>query len=151
MNRFGQITSLKQLVDMQSFNNKTDGEIICDWFSINGLEVEGIEMISKIAKKKMEDDEWNLQKIRANMANTTGFYYSTYPKDIATKFDFLTRAMQLGYDLDEPFYEDYINWARETIPTLKKPTLFWRDLLEFFHEKCIYFKNEIEKVEEKGE
>lgn len=142
MNRFGQITSLKQLVDMQSFNNKTDGEIICDWFSINGLEVEGIEMISKIAKKKMEDDEWNLQKIRGNMTNPTGFYYSTYPKDIAIKFDYLTRCMQLGYDLNEPFFEKDIEWAKEIIPTLKKPTLFWRELWDFFNEKGIYFKGE---------
>ena len=151
MNGFKQLTSLKQLVDMQSFTNKSDIDIICDWFSINGLEVEGIEMISKIAKKKMEDDEWKLQKIRSNMSNTTGFYYSQYPKEVATKFDFLTRAMQLGYDLNETFYEDYIQWARETIPTLKKPTLFWRELLEFFHNKCIYFKDELVRVEDKGE
>lgn len=139
---FKQTTSLKQLVEMQSFNNKTDGEIICDWFAINGLEVEGIEMISKIAKKKMEDDEWNLQKIRSNMTNPTGFYYSTYPKDTAIKFDYLTRCMQLGYDLNEEFFEKDIKWAKEVVPTLKKPTLFWRDLWEFFNEKGIYFKGE---------
>lgn len=143
MDNFKQLTSLKELVNMQKFNNKTDAEIICDWFSINGLEVEGIDMISKIAKMKMENDELTLQKIRSNMANTTEFYYSEYPKEVAIKFDFLTRAMQLGYDLKEPFYEDYINWAKLTIPALKKPkTLFWRELLDFFHEQGIYFKDE---------
>ena len=142
MNKFKQMTSLKQLVDMQSFNNKTDGEIICDWFSINGLEVEGIEMISKIAKKKMEDDEWNLQKIRGNMTHPNGFYYSTYPKDIAIKFDYLTMCMQLGYDLNESFFEKDIDWARKIVPTLKKPQMFWRELWDFLNQKGIYFKGE---------
>lgn len=142
MNTFKQITSLAQLVDMQKFNGKTDGEVVCDWFSINGLESEGIEMISKIAKKKMEEDEWTLQSIRSKMATTTEFYYRQYPREIAIKFDFLTRAMQLGYDLNEPFYADYLNWAKEIVPTLKAPKLFWRELLEFFEEKGIKFKGE---------
>lgn len=140
------MVTLKELVDMQQFTSKNDAEIIVDWFVRNGFESEGISMIAKISKSKMDKDEQQLNHIRSNSACPTSFYYSKpYPKESAVIFDYLTRAMQLGFDLNDERYAESLDKLKDIVPNMNKPPMIWSDLYDYLHVKGIYFKNEQSK------
>ena len=60
--------TLKELVAMQSLNQKTDIEIIVDYFTINELESEGINLMNLLAKSKCDRLSSELGKLKGNLS-----------------------------------------------------------------------------------
>lgn len=135
--------TLRELVQMQQFTQESDEEIIVKWFLENEKTVEGIDIISKLTKKKIENDEHKYGVLIGNLAmyNGTSNLIRGYGEEIGLKLDSIIRLYILGYDIKEQYPAHY-TWLRDTIPTLKEPKIFWREFYDWLHDNGIYFMEE---------
>lgn len=69
----------------------------------------------------------------------TDILFKEYKPEIASKLNHIIVLYILGLDIEQ-YYPQHIEWLKETIPTLKCPTVFWRDFYEWLKSKGIYFK-----------
>ena len=137
------MVTLKELVQMQQFDNKEDIEIIRDWFIQNEMESEGINLMNILAKSKSDKLSDELGKLKGNLSMYGGadILYKYFGNKIGGKLNHIIILFILGYDIEKD-YADYFKWLKETIPTLKCPKIFWREFAEWLNSKGIYFKGE---------
>lgn len=135
--------SLKELVAYQDLSGKQDIEIIFDWFAENDMEIEGISLMEKLAKNKANRLSNEIDRIKGNMSMYAGtdILFREYKPEIASKLNHIIVLYILGLDIEQ-YYPQHIKWLKETIPTLKCPSVFWRDFYEWLKSKGIYFKGE---------
>lgn len=89
--------------------------------------LDGITMLEDVIKFKLEQYDRKIGSMEW-LRYPTEYYYNFYPKEAAYKFDLLTRRMIMG----ESVSESNIEWLKENVPKLKKPTSgFWRPLYEY--------------------
>ena len=142
------IVPLKQLIEMQSFSGMSDIDIIEEYFILNGMESEGIELIGKLAKNKCDDLNNELFKVKSNInqfiCGSGSFIYRTFNIEIAEKLNHIIAIFIAGYDIEKEFPQNF-KWLQETIPTLEKPIIFWRDFDEYLISKGIKFKEKENK------
>lgn len=136
--------SLKELVAYQNLSGKKDIEIIFDWFTENNMEIEGISLMEKLATNKANRLANEIDRIKSNMSMYAGtdILFREYKSEIASKLNHIIVLYILGLDIEQ-YYPQHIKWLKETIPTLKCPSVFWRDFYEWLKSKGIYFKGEI--------
>lgn len=136
--------SLKELVAYQNLSGKQDIEIIFDWFTENNMEIEGISLMEKLATNKANRLANEIDRIKSNMSMYAGtdILFREYKSEIASKLNHIIVLYILGLDIEQ-YYPQHIKWLKETIPTLKCPSVFWRDFYEWLKSKGIYFKGEI--------
>lgn len=132
--------TLEQLVEDQRWNNMTDIQIIKTFFTKNDMEEEGMELIhdltiSKINKLKHERHivrEWfNILPSK--------YLYENYDLDIADmlhslELDYLAYGCKLS--------KASLKWAKENVPSIKMPKIYFRPLLEYLEEQGILFKGQ---------
>lgn len=135
--------TLKELVAMQSFNQKTDIEIIVDYFTINELESEGINLMNVLAKSKCDRLSSELGKLKGNLSMYGGadILYKEFGLKVGGRLNNIIMLFILGFDI-ENVYKGHFEWLKETIPTLKCPKIFWKDFYNWLVSKEIYFKGE---------
>ena len=135
--------SLKELVAYQDLSGKQDIEIIFDWFAENDMEIEGISLMEKLAKNKANRLSNEIDRIKGNMSMYAGtdILFREYKPEIASKLNHIIVLYILGLDIEQ-YYPQHIKWLKETIPTLKCPSAFWRDFYKWLKSKGIYFKGE---------
>lgn len=135
--------SLKELVERQKLTQETDNDLIAVWFVENNMALEGIDIISKIAKDKITQQFHNLRTIKGNISMYAGdsTLFKAFGEDIGGKLSKLIHIFIAGYDIEKDFPEKF-KWLQETIPTLKCPEVFWRDFYLWLKSKNIYFLGE---------
>ena len=135
--------TLKELVAMQSLNQKTDIEIIVDYFTINELESEGINLMNVLAKSKCDRLSNELGKLKGNLSMYGGadILYKEFGFEVGGRLNNIIMLFILGFDI-ENVYKGHFEWLKETIPTLKCPKIFWKDFYDWLVSKEIYFKGE---------
>ena len=135
--------SLKELVAYQNLSGKQDIEIIFDWFTENNMEIEGISLMEKLATNKANRLANEIDRIKSNMSMYAGtdILFREYKSEIASKLNHIIVLYILGLDIEQ-YYPQYIKWLKETIPTLKCPSIFWRDFSDWLGSRGIYFKGE---------
>lgn len=137
------MVTLKELVQMQQFNNKEDIEIIKDWFIKNQMESEGINLMNVLAKSKSDRLSDELGKLKGSLSMYGGadILYKKFGNKIGGKLNHIITLFIIGYDIEKD-YVGYFEWLKETIPTLKCPKIFWRDFYDWLVSKEIYFLGE---------
>ena len=138
--------TLYELVLRQRMTGESDSQLIAEWFVSNDMAVEGIEMVSKMAKKKIEDDQWKYGWLASDLSmySATESIMKTFGVKDGCKLDSIIRRYIICYRLGEKFEEKYpqdVDWLKEIIPTKKLPFVFWRPFAEFLEEKNIHFKD----------
>lgn len=135
--------TLKELVAMQQFNQKTDTEIIVDYFVENELESEGINLMNILAKSKCDRLSNELGKLKGNLSMYGGadILFKEYGNKIGGRLNTIIILFIIGYDIEKD-YVGHFEWLKETIPTLKCPKIFWKDFYDWLVSKEIYFLGE---------
>lgn len=134
------MVTLKQLVENQTFTDMSDAQVIRTFFELNDMEEEGIEMIHKLTKSKVE----KLKHVRRVTQEWTSYLpskylYETYDLDTAHKLhtlelDYLTHGCELS--------KSRLELAKEIVPNLKMPEVYFRPLIEYLDSKDIRFEGE---------
>ena len=135
--------ALKDLVDVQKYSGESDISIIKTWFVANNKEAEGINLIAELASSQTSKLENTLRIARMWIPTVPDVYESNKPKVPKDVADNLNRIIQYNL-LDMPLSNKLLEWARETIPTLKTPTIIFRPAIEWLKsEYGIEFKDKI--------
>ena len=148
------MVTLRQLVKRQVLTGEEDEALIAEWFRENNMAVEGIEIVSKIAKKKIEDDEWKYGLLAGDltMYAATENLITDFGVENGCKLNSVITKWIVCFRLGEKFEEKYptlFAWLKEFIPKQKQPFIFWQPFIKWINENGIYFKDQ--KVEEKDE
>lgn len=135
--------TLKELVAMQSLSQKTDIEVIIDYFIINEQESEGINLMNVLAKSKCDRLSNELGKLKGDLSMYGGadVLYKEFGFEVGGRLNTIIILFILGFDI-ENIYQGHFEWLQKTIPTLKCPKIFWKDFYEWLQSKGIYFKND---------
>lgn len=135
--------TLKELVDIQPLTDKKDIEIITDWFIENEMESKGIDLMNILAKSKMDKQSLELRKIKGDLSMYAGssILCKKFGNEVGGKLDHIIHLFIAGFDIENDYPKQF-EWLCETIPTLKCPTIFWRDFYDWLKSKQIYFSED---------
>ena len=138
--------TLKQLVNEQSWNDMTDIQTIKTFFDLNDMEEEGMDLISELLKTKIEKLKRKERIIKDWVSYLPSKYlYENYDLDIADalhnlELDYLSNGCELS--------KNRLEWARENIPNIVRPEVYFNPLVGWLDDKGIRFKGE-ERIENK--
>lgn len=136
--------TLKQLTDMQPLTGQTDMEIIYEWFVANNKEADGIAMISQLAQAQTKKLEERLNYARSWIPSVP----APSAKDSESK-DYLYKIIKFGIlDCDLKDYYYVYEWAKENIPKMETPSVFFMPTLGYLQKYGIEFKMSAEEREE---
>lgn len=130
--------TLKELVDLQKLNEATDIQIIKAFFESNNLEEDAIELISELAKSKINKMKKKYSMVEAFVRILPSKYlYENYDSDVAEnlyklELDFLMNSGDLSLNQFE--------WARENVPNIKEPLYYFSPLINWLDKRKIKFK-----------
>ena len=129
---------LKDLVNEQKITQISDMEIIKIFFDINDMEEEALDLINELTKIKVEKLKYKQRMIKDWTSYLPSKYlYENYDLDIADKLhtlelDFLSYGGELS--------PSRLQWAKENIPNIEQPKVYFMPLLEWLDDKDIRFK-----------
>ena len=133
------MVTLEQLVKEQKLFDTTDIQVIKMFFSLNNMEEEGVELITELSKAKIE----KLKRRKQMIEDWTSFLpskylYENYDLDTADKLhalelDFLSHGCELS--------ELRLEWARENVPNIVRPQVYFNPLIDYLEGKGIRFRD----------
>ena len=129
--------TLKELVDNQKYTGASDIDIIKAWFISNNKESEGISLITELSESKLNKLENTLTYARMWIPTVPDVYEANIkskhpvPKDVADKLNHIIQRHLLGM----PLTEKIVKWAKETIPTMKTPTIIFVPAVEWLRDE----------------
>lgn len=132
--------TLEKLLHEQKYNGMSDIGIIRAFFELNDLEEEGFDLIHELTQSKINKLKYNQRIMREWSSYLPSKYlYENYDLEIADKLhtielDFLSHGSQLSYER--------LQWAKENIPNIKLPQVYFRPLIEWLDKEGIRFKDE---------
>lgn len=132
--------TLKQLVEEQKFNGLSDIGIIRAFFDLNDMEEEGLDLIQELTKSKIGKLKRNERAVKEWTSYLPSKYlYENYDLDTATalhrlELDYLSHGRKLS--------EGRLEWAKENIPNIERPQVYFVPLVEYLDDKDIRFKGE---------
>ena len=132
--------TLKQLVDEQNFTDLSDIDVIKKFFVLNDMEEEGMNLIHTLTKSKVEKLKHKNRVVEEWTSHLPSKYlYENYDLDAADRLhtlelDYLSHGCELS--------DSRLAWARENIPNIKMPQVYFRPLIEYLDDKGIRFKGE---------
>lgn len=132
------MVTLEQLVKEQKWNGMSDIQIIKTFFDLNDMEEEGMEIIHELSKTKINKLKHERRVVREWTSYLPSKYlYENYDLDTADKLhalelDYLSNGCELS--------KNRLEWAKENIPNIKMPDVYFRPLIEWMEDKGIKFK-----------
>ena len=140
------MVTLKQLVNEQRWSDMTDIQIIKAFFDLNDMEEEGMDLISELSKKKIEKLKRKERIINDWLSYLPSKYlYENYDLDIAD----MLHVLELDYLLNGcELSKNRLKWAKENVPNIVRPEVYFNPLVEWLDDKGIRFKGE-ERIENK--
>lgn len=138
--------TLEQLVEINKIVKAPDLQLIKEWFVINNLEEEGIKMLAELSYNKSIKLETSLNSIRSwdltlqdVWNNQLSGNKNDYDKETADKLTMLERAGLLNLDLES--YITLYEWAKENVPNIDCPKVYYIPTFHYLSKYGIYFKN----------
>lgn len=130
--------TLKELVDYQQYNPKiTDLEIIKMWFMTNDQEQAGLELIPHLAKSRIDKVQYELDFARSWGLSVINMEDVIKDKEAACYLNLLIRCCTLNYPLES--HSVLYIWAKENIPKMEVPKLFFMPTLAYLNQYGIQF------------
>lgn len=132
------MVTLEQLVHEQKYNGMSDIGVIRTFFDLNDMEEEGMELIYELSKNKIEKLKHERKIVREWTSYLPSDYlYKNYDLETASmlhtlELDYLSHGCELS--------KSRLEWAKENLPNIKMPQVYFRPLIEFLKEKDIRFK-----------
>ena len=111
-----------------------DAHIIEHWFTDNGLEDVGLSMIPGLAKSKSDKIQKQLDYARTwipamvDMRNLPEFKHNQATAEILNS---IQKYCMLSLDLPQSL----VDWAKENIPKMKTPMLFFMPTVDYLKER----------------
>ena len=130
--------TLEQLVKEQKWNGMSDIQIIKIFFDLNDMEEEGMEMIHELSKTKINKLKCERKVVRDWTSYLPSKYlYENYDLETADmlhtlELDYLSNGCNLS--------QKRMEWARENIPNIKMPKVYFKPLIDWMEDKGILFK-----------
>ena len=138
---------LKTYVDIYG-SSEDDKTIIYKYIVDNDLESEYIDLITKLSSSKISklENQKNITNVMLDtIIGTMKYLLRTYPRDIAL---FLVE-LNLYYAKTYDFSYELIQKAKEIIPTINRPKMYFNDIVVHLNVKYgIKFKDHIEGNDE---
>lgn len=131
------MVTLEQLVKEQKLNSITDIQIIKTFFDLNNMEEEGMDLITELSKTKIEKLKRKERVVKEWISYLPSKYlYENYDLDIADalhtlELDYLSHGGELS--------RNRINWAKENVPNIVRPEIYFNPLVEWLEDKGIRF------------
>ena len=132
--------TLKQLVEEQKWNGMSDIGVIKAFFDLNDMEEEGMDLIHELTKSKVEKLKRRQRQVEEWTSHLPSKYlYENYDLDIADRLhnlelDYLSHGCELS--------SGRLKWAKENIPNIEMPLMYFQPLVEYLDSKDIRFKGE---------
>lgn len=128
---------LKEMIELQPLTNKTDLEIIYDWFVENNQEKAGLELIPSLAESQLNKVERTLSYARSWIPSMVDMR-NYYDKTTAKWLNLIQQCCIL--DMDFKIYSQCFEWAEKEIPNIPKPKVFFQPAIEYLAKYGIKFK-----------
>ena len=129
---------LKTIVEMFG-NSLSDIRLIQEWFTQNNQEAEGLKLVSELAQSQLNKVERKYDYARTWIPVKVDMCDVCPDENVARKLDKIINCQILGLELPD----DLLKWAKETIPTMKMPSLFFIDTVKWLDERFgIKFKGD---------
>lgn len=134
------MVTLKQLVEEQKFTGMSDIGIIKTFLDLNDMEEEGMDLIHELTKRKVEKLKIRQRAVEEWTSHLPSKYlYENYDLDVADRLhtlelDYLSHGCELS--------SGRLKWAKENIPNIKMPLMYFQPLVEYLDSKDIRFKGE---------
>ena len=132
--------TLEQLVAEQKFTEMSDFTVIKTFLVMNDMETEGMDLIHELTKSKVEKLKRKERIVKEWTSHLPSKYlYENYDLDMADRLhtlelDYLSNGCELS--------ASRLEWAKENIPNIKMPQVYFRPLIEWLDGKGIRFKGE---------
>lgn len=132
--------TLKQLIDEQKFTGLSDIGVIRNFFDLNDMEEEGMDLIQDLTRTKVEKLKHRQRQVEEWVSHLPSKYlYENYDLDIADRLhtlelDYLSHGCELS--------SGRLKWAKENIPNIQKPYVYFQPLVEYLDSKDIRFEGE---------
>lgn len=129
------MVTLEELVEFKKLTGQSDIAVIRDFFIQNDMEAEAITMMADLSTIKMNKLNTRIRNFKTWAPILPSEYlYENYDLDTATRL----HRMELAYLADD--MKTYLEWAKENIPKIKKPFVYFQPLVEYLKEQGIKFK-----------
>ena len=109
----------------------SDKDIILEWFKQNNEEEKGLEMISLLARSKIEKLQIQLDYIQTWGSSLIDMTKVLKPKEYGEKLNKIIKCQVFGFDLPK----DLLDWAKQNIPKMKLPNFMFMDTVKWLKEK----------------
>lgn len=132
------MVTLEQLIENNKWNGMSDIQIIERFLKLNNLEEEGIDLIAELSKSKINKLKRKERMVREWMSYLPSKYlYENYDLEIADKLhvlelDYLSHGGRLS--------EHRLKWAKENVPNIERPQLYFNPLIEYLEMNGVLFK-----------
>lgn len=133
---------LKDYIDLQPLTGMSDIEIITSYFIDNDMEEEAMEITHSLAKAKitkMKQSEWFVKTWAYTLPSE--YLYKNYSVKIAT----MLHRIELDYIVNREVTNSRLEWAKENIPNLKMPEVYFFPCIDWLKEQGIRFKDDEEE------
>ena len=124
------MTTLKGLIEKFG-DTLSDMQLIKEWFTRNNQEAEGLKLVSELAQSQLNKVERKYDYARTWIPVKVDMCDVCPDKDIARKLDKIINYQILGLEIPD----DLLKWAKETIPTMKMPSMFFIDTAKWLDER----------------
>ena len=122
--------SLKELVENTKFTQESDLQIILNWFCLNEMESDGLELLPKLAKSQLDKVRNKLEYAQVwipNMISTNNRYL-----DLLQQYCMLDKDLKNSIELYE--------WAKTNVPNMEMPVPYFRATNDYLKKYGISFK-----------
>lgn len=132
------MVTLEQLVKNQKYTGDSDIQIIKTFFDLNNMEEEGMDLITELSKIKIGKLKRKERMVKEWTSYLPSKYlYENYDLDIADELhtlelDYLSHGGELS--------KNRLEWARENIPNIERPQVYFNPLVEYLEEQGVLFK-----------
>lgn len=132
------MVTLSELVNEQKWNDISDIEVIKQFFVLNDMEEQAIDLISELSKSKVRKlKQKNYMAEEWVTILPSKYLYEKYDLEVADRLhmmelDFLLNGGELS--------KKKLKWAKENVPNIKEPNPYFRPLIDYLEENGIKFK-----------
>lgn len=128
---------LKDYIAWQKVTGMSDMEIIMSYFIDNDMEEKAMEVSHNLAKARIEK-----LKERHGIAKTwaytipSDYLYEKYPVKTATAL----HRIELDFIINGEVTGARLEWAKENLPNIKMPLVYFQPCIEWLEKRGIKFK-----------